>query len=91
MIGLIVLGVTLSIPYAQSQSGPRPVIASEADFRRAMKELSNWGRWGADGVIGKSTHFPLETGRDVPPDLEQQSIPVVRIRSRRGESAQGER
>ena len=43
------------------------------------------------GVIGKSTHFPLETGRDVPPDLEQQSIPVVRIRSRRGESAQGER
>ena len=23
----------------------RPTIATEADFRRAMKELSNWGRW----------------------------------------------
>ena len=52
MIGLIVLGVAVSIPYAQSQGSARPVIASEADFRRAMKELSNWGRWGTNDELG---------------------------------------
>src|ERR1700761_3269769 len=25
---------------------------SEEDFKRAMKELSNWGRWGADDELG---------------------------------------
>jgi kynurenine formamidase len=52
VIGLIVLSVAVSIPYAQSQSNPRPTIANEADFHRAMKELSNWGRWGADDELG---------------------------------------
>ena len=52
VIGLIVLGAAVSIPYAQSQSNPRPTIANEEDFRRAMKELSNWGRWGADDELG---------------------------------------
>jgi len=51
-IGLIVLGVAVSIPYAQSQSKARPTIANEEDFRRAMKELSNWGRWGNDDELG---------------------------------------
>jgi kynurenine formamidase len=52
VIGLIVLGVAVSIPYAQSQSTARQAIANEADFRRAMKELSNWGRWGNDDELG---------------------------------------
>jgi kynurenine formamidase len=30
----------------------RPTIATEADFRRAMKELSNWGRWGERDELG---------------------------------------
>jgi kynurenine formamidase len=52
-IGLIALGVAaVSIPQAQSQSGARPTMANEADFRRAMKELSNWGRWGNDDELG---------------------------------------
>src|SRR5438309_7804348 len=52
-IGLIALGVAaVSIPHAQSQSGARPTMANEADFRRAMKELSNWGRWGNDDELG---------------------------------------
>src|ERR1700732_2441934 len=55
VIGLILLGVSVSIPYAQSQSNARPTIANEADFRRAMKELSNWGRWGDDDELGGST------------------------------------
>ena len=52
VIGLIVLGATVSIPYAQSEGHARPVIANEEDFRRAMKELSNWGRWGKDDELG---------------------------------------
>src|SRR5712691_9424736 len=42
----------VSLQYAQSQSTARPAIATEEDFRRAMKELSNWGRWGADDELG---------------------------------------
>ena len=42
VIGLIALGaVATSVSQAQSQSGARPTMANEADFRRAMKELSN--------------------------------------------------
>ena len=53
VIGLIALGaVAASIPQAQSQSSARPTMANEADFRRAMKELSNWGRWGNDDELG---------------------------------------
>jgi kynurenine formamidase len=52
LIGLILLGMAVSIPYAQSQSNARPTMANEADFQRAMKELSNWGRWGADDELG---------------------------------------
>jgi len=52
VIGLIVLGVAVSIRYAQGQSSARPAIANEADYGRAMKELSNWGRWGNDDELG---------------------------------------
>src|SRR5687768_16277310 len=30
----------------------RPTIATPEDFRRAMKELSNWGRWGEKDELG---------------------------------------
>ncbi len=46
------LGVGVSIPYARSAATPHPTIATEADFQRAMKELSNWGRWGDDDELG---------------------------------------
>ena len=35
-----------------SGQNARPAIASDADFRRAMKELSNWGRWGEMDELG---------------------------------------
>jgi kynurenine formamidase len=52
--GLIctVFGGGISIFYGQSPTNTHPTIANEADFRRAMKELSNWGRWGADDELG---------------------------------------
>src|ERR1700730_5561739 len=53
VIGLIALGaVAASIPQARSQSSARPTMANEADFHRAVKELSNWGRWGKDDEFG---------------------------------------
>jgi kynurenine formamidase len=52
VIGLIVLSFGVSIPYAQSPGNARSAIANEADFRRAMQELSNWGRWGDDDELG---------------------------------------
>src|SRR5947199_2749949 len=52
-IGLIVLGAAAaSIAHAQTQNSARPTIANEADYHRAMKELSNWGRWGSDDELG---------------------------------------
>ena len=52
VIGFIAFTAALSISSAQSQTNARPTIANEEDFRRAMKELSNWGRWGADDELG---------------------------------------
>jgi kynurenine formamidase len=52
VIGLILLGFGVSIPFAQSPGHARSAIANEADFRRAMQELSNWGRWGDDDELG---------------------------------------
>src|SRR5579864_6797600 len=52
VIGLIVLGAAVSVPHAQSQSNKRPTIATEEDYHRALKELSNWGRWGEDDELG---------------------------------------
>ena len=54
VIGLssIILVAGTSLPYAKGPSNPRPTLASEADFLGAMKELSNWGRWGDDDELG---------------------------------------
>jgi hypothetical protein len=37
---------------APGQNSARSTIATEADFRRAMTELSNWGRWGDKDELG---------------------------------------
>jgi len=49
---LIVLCAATAIPQVRAQGSARPTITNEEDFRRAMKELSNWGRWGADDELG---------------------------------------
>src|SRR5882757_1296952 len=32
----------------------RPTIATQEDFNRAFKEVSNWGRWGQEDELGSS-------------------------------------
>src|SRR5262245_28076393 len=52
LISMALVGL-IAVRYARSQSSAqRPTIATEADFQRAMKELSNWGRWGANDELG---------------------------------------
>ena len=47
----VILAGAASIHLARGQTA-RPAIATDADFRRAMKELSNWGRWGERDELG---------------------------------------
>src|SRR3954453_12507416 len=49
LAGLLALGFGYSAGTAQ---GPAKTIATEEDFHRAMKELSNWNRWGAEDELG---------------------------------------
>jgi kynurenine formamidase len=53
MIGVAVMVVGgVSFQYVQGQTAARPTMATEEDYRRALKDLSNWGRWGADDELG---------------------------------------
>ena len=47
---VILLGLALTSIVGSTQT--RPTIRTEADFLRAMEELSNWGRWGTDDELG---------------------------------------
>src|SRR5215467_3655305 len=49
---LVLFTAGASIRGAQSRNSGQQSLATEADFRRAMKELSNWGRWGNDDELG---------------------------------------
>jgi kynurenine formamidase len=49
---LLLFIASASIQTAQSRSSGQQSLTTEADFRRAMKELSNWGRWGNDDELG---------------------------------------
>ena len=49
---VIVLAASVSFRTAHGQSNGHATVATEADYQRALKELSNWGRWGADDEIG---------------------------------------
>jgi hypothetical protein len=37
------------------QSAGRPTITTAADFQRALKEVSNWGRWEKTMSLGART------------------------------------
>lgn len=61
--------------HAQSQTGARPAIATTEDFQRAMKELSNWGRWGEKDELG-AANLITPAKRKQALDLAKEGQPV---------------
>jgi hypothetical protein len=54
MIGLasmMLLGKA-AVANAQTSGSSLRTITTEEDYHRALKELSNWGRWGKDDELG---------------------------------------
>lgn len=56
---LFSIGLSSSV-FAQS----RPPMETEADFHRAMDELSNWGRWGDDDELGAANLITPQKRRE---------------------------
>ena len=48
-VAAILAAITATTVFTQQ---PAPRVVSEAEYERWKKELSNWGRWGADDQIG---------------------------------------
>ena len=48
----LVVSCVVSAPAQSQKNGGRPTLASEDDYHRAMKELSNWGRWSKEDELG---------------------------------------
>src|SRR6476660_8105426 len=42
----------VGVSFVSTQVQTRKPLTTEEDFNRATKELSNWGRWGADDELG---------------------------------------
>ena len=53
----VALAAALALPAAAQD---RPTLTTEADFLRAMEELSNWGRWGPDDGLGAANFITPE-------------------------------
>jgi kynurenine formamidase len=55
---VVALGLAITVASARQE---RPVLRTEADFHRAMQELSNWGRWGDDDELGAANFITPAT------------------------------
>lgn len=51
-VRFITASIAVAILCAQDSGNAHRTITTEAEFRSAMKELSNWGRWGDDDELG---------------------------------------
>ena len=49
LTGLLLFPVTAAWLSTTPAAQNRKTMTNEAEFRQAMKELSNWGRWGKIG------------------------------------------
>src|SRR4029450_2929362 len=76
IVGVIVVGVmTSSLLKGQNA---RPAIVTEADFRRAMKELSNWGRWGEMDELGAANLItPAKRKQALAPPREGRTVSLA--------------
>jgi len=62
-----VLAVAAGLFTVAGRGDGRKAITNEAEFRQAMKDLSNWGRWGPDDELGASNLItPAKRNRPPP-------------------------
>src|SRR3954453_6744771 len=58
LVGVVLLAPVVAVVAARAGQGTtsagRPTITTAADFQRALKDVSNWGRWGKDDELGSS-------------------------------------
>ena len=59
----IAAGLIAGALAATAAAQTRPQIRTQEDFLRAMEELSNWGRWGADDELGAANLITPEKRR----------------------------
>ena len=67
-VGVMVLALGLFACDVETQVDER--MLTEADFLRAMEELSNWGRWGEDDELGAANF--------ITPEKRKQAASLVR-------------
>jgi len=73
VIARLLLGISivaLAAVEVSPQGAGRQTIASAEDFHRAMKEVSNWGRWGPDDELGAANF--------ITPAKRKQALALVR-------------
>jgi kynurenine formamidase len=58
-----------------AQVQTRKTLTTEEDFNRATKELSNWGRWGADDELG-AANFITPAKRKQAAALVKEGVPI---------------
>lgn len=71
------LAIALFLWGARAHTAPiiHKTIATEAEFHQAMKDLSNWGRWGPDDVLG-AANFITSAKRKQAAALVKEGISV---------------
>jgi kynurenine formamidase len=72
---LIALVMLLWASAARTAPARPRTIATEEEFHQAMKDLSNWGRWGPDDVLG-AANFITPTKRKQAAALVKEGITV---------------
>lgn len=60
ILSLLIIFTSTKLLFAQSH----PPMETEADFHRAMDELSNWGRWGSEDELGAANLITAEKRKE---------------------------
>src|SRR5215470_3798714 len=73
--GVIALGFVGVWFVSTAHLQTRKTLTTEEDFNRATKELSNWGRWGADDELG-AANFITPAKRKQAAALVKEGLPI---------------
>jgi kynurenine formamidase len=75
VMSALVIALFLWGPKAHTAPVTHKTIATEAEFHQAMNDLSNWGRWGPDDVLG-AANFITNAKRKQAATLVKEGISV---------------